>query len=128
MGDISMGGCGALGPELASIERGNFASIYGDSALRQRFLSFLTNVFHLYPEDRLHALIGSAVRASKDDRAVYQRIERELPEIAPPLGAFRYAQAAIRDGRANLAAARRQDALRRLPRGRLRRPLPKRAR
>jgi hypothetical protein len=27
MGDISMGGGGALGPELASIERGNFAAI-----------------------------------------------------------------------------------------------------
>jgi hypothetical protein len=50
----------------------------------------------LYPEDRLHALIGRAVSASKDDRAVYQRIERELPEIAPPLGAFRYALPALR--------------------------------
>jgi hypothetical protein len=96
MGDIGMGGSGALGPELASIERGNFAAIYGDPALRERFLSFLTNVFHLYPEDRMHALISSAVSALKDDRMVYERIERELPEIAPALGAFRYALPALR--------------------------------
>jgi len=96
MGDIGMGGGGALGPELASIERGNFAAIYSDPALRERFLSFLTNVFHLYPEDRMHALISSAASDSKDDRAVYQRVERELPEIEPLLGAFRYALPALR--------------------------------
>jgi len=96
MGDIGMGGGGALGPELAAIERGNFAAIYSDPALRARFLTFLTNVFHLYPEARMHALIRAAANDSKDDRAAYQRIERELPEIAPVLGAFRYALPALR--------------------------------
>jgi hypothetical protein len=104
MGDIGMGGGGALGPELASIERGNFAAIYGDATLRERFLSFLTSVFHLYPEDRMHALISGAVSASKDDRTVYQRIERELPEIAPVLGAFRYALPALRKQQSVMAA------------------------
>jgi hypothetical protein len=104
MDDIGMRGGGAFGPELASIERGNFAAIYGDPLLRKRFMSFLTNVFHLYPEDRMHALIGSAANASKDDRNVYERIEHELPEIAPILGAFRYALPALRKQQSVMAA------------------------
>lgn len=103
MADIGMGSGGALGPELASIERGNFAAIYGDPGLRERFLSFLTNVFHLYPEDRMHALIEGAVRAAKDDRGVYERIERELPDIAPAFGALRYALPALRKQQAVMA-------------------------
>jgi hypothetical protein len=103
MGDIGMGGGGALGPELAAIERGNFAAIYGDPALRERFLSFLINVFHLYPEDEMHALIERAAKAPSD-REAYAQIERGLPEISPVLGAFTHALPALRKQQSVMAS------------------------
>lgn len=92
-----MGGGGLpLDQQAASIERGNFAAIYRDAELRKRFFAFLTNVFHLYPEDKMHALIERAVRESADDREVYLRIERGLPDIEPMLGSLRYSLPALR--------------------------------
>jgi hypothetical protein len=44
----------------------------------------------------MHALIRNATSASKDDRTTYEHIARELPDIAPLLGAFRYALPALR--------------------------------
>src|SRR5262245_39013106 len=82
--------------DVASIERGNFAAVFGDAAARERFRSFLTNVFHLYPEAELQTLISEAASDSRDDREIYQRIAARLPEIAPTLGAFRYALPALR--------------------------------
>ena len=52
----------------------------------------------------MHALITSAVSASREDRKVYERVERELPDIAPVLGAFRYALPALRKQQAVMAA------------------------
>lgn len=96
MSDIGMGGGGALGPELASIERGNFAAIYGDPELRERFYKFLTNVFHLYPEDQMAALIAKSAQGAKDDREAYERVAAGLPDISPALASFRYALPALR--------------------------------
>ena len=38
----------------------NFKAIYDDPKLKAAFLQFLTNVYHLFPENRLHNLIASA--------------------------------------------------------------------
>src|SRR5687768_13367236 len=40
----------------------NFRAIYGDPVLRNAFLLFLTNVYHLYPEAEFHAAISEAAR------------------------------------------------------------------
>src|SRR5687767_3116747 len=42
-------------------DRRNFHSVYGDPALKAQFEPFLANVFHLYPEQALHALIARTV-------------------------------------------------------------------
>jgi hypothetical protein len=86
---------GPLNAQLA-LERNNFLAIYNDPELRQRFFAFLTNVFHLYPEDQMHALIEQAVRESKNDREVYLAIEQGLPDIEPTLGSLRYSLPALR--------------------------------
>lgn len=73
----------------------NFKAIYSDPALKAAFLLFLTNVFHLFPEDRLHGLIADAAQAGKTDREVYALVQARLPEIKPFLAEFRYALPAL---------------------------------
>jgi hypothetical protein len=73
----------------------NFKAIYLDPALRSAFLLFLTNVFHLFPEDRLHRLIEDAAQAGKSDREIYALVQARLPEIKPFLAELRYALPAL---------------------------------
>lgn len=73
----------------------NFKAIYGDPALKAAFLKFLTNVFHLFPEERLHRLIEDAAHAGKTDREIYALVQSRLPEIKPFLADVRYALPAL---------------------------------
>ena len=73
----------------------NFKSIYGDPALKAAFLLFLTNVFHLFPEERLHRLIEDSANAGKTDREIYAMVQARLPEIKPFLAELRYALPAL---------------------------------
>ena len=73
----------------------NFKAIYGDPALRAAFLKFLTNVFHLFPEERLQRLIEDAAHVGKTDREIYALVQSRLPEIKPFLADLRYALPAL---------------------------------
>lgn len=68
-----------------------FRTIYDDHQAADRFYAFLQNIFHLYPEDRFHALIKEATNQHGDDEAIYRNIQARLPEITPPLSLLRYA-------------------------------------
>jgi len=73
----------------------NFKAIYGDPALKAAFLNFLTNVFHLFPEERLHRLLEDAANAGRTDREIYALVQSRLPEIKPFLAELRYALPAL---------------------------------
>ncbi len=73
----------------------NFKAIYADAALRGAFLQFLTNVFHLFPEDRLHALIAEITGKTRSDREIYSLVQARLPEIKPLLADLRLALPAL---------------------------------
>lgn len=68
-----------------------FHAIYGDPRRADRFYAFLQNIFHLYPEDRFHALIRQLVAQHDDDEAIYRGIQSALPRITPFLSLLRYA-------------------------------------
>ena len=72
-----------------------FHSIYDNIVWRDRFYLFLQNIFHLYPEDRFHAVIIEACSTHSDDAAIYQEIQAQLPNITPPLRDIRYALPAL---------------------------------
>ena len=74
----------------APLAKGNFDYIYSDPAIRQEFRRFLVNVFHLYPEDDLHALILEAVQQGQNDAAIYRRVQQQLDGIKPFLGDLTY--------------------------------------
>jgi FAD/FMN-containing dehydrogenase len=87
-------------PELAnnlpvSSELGLFQSVFGDEKAVHKFYLFLQNIFHLYPEDRLVALIKSACGRYGDDQYIYRTIQSELPTITPPLSLVRFALPAL---------------------------------
>jgi SAM-dependent methyltransferase len=73
----------------------NFKTVYSDSRLRERFYSFLRNVFHLYPEERFHELILEASAAGGSDREIYETVQRRLPGIEPRLAKLTYALPAL---------------------------------
>ena len=74
---------------------GNFRYIYSNPQLKREFLDFLTNVFHLYPEQELHATLARLAMSRDTDRRVYEALQAELGDLSPFLGAFRYAIPAL---------------------------------
>ena len=74
---------------------GNFRYIYSDPQLKREFLDFLTNVFHLYPEQELHTTLSRLAMSRDTDRQVYEALQAELGDLSPFLGAFRYAIPAL---------------------------------
>lgn len=81
----------------------NFKAIYGDPKMRAAFLLFLTNVYHLFPEDRFHQLIEEVTLAGSSDKDIYRRVQSRLKEISPLLGEVRYALPALAQQKAEMA-------------------------
>ncbi|MCA9571219.1 MAG: methyltransferase domain-containing protein [Myxococcales bacterium] len=81
----------------------DFHAIYDDPQLRERFLLFLTNVFHLYPEDELHRLVEAATKANASDEAIYAAVVAGLPSITPTASTVRYALPALQKQKAVMA-------------------------
>ncbi|WP_118180391.1 FAD-binding protein [Paraburkholderia phosphatilytica] len=78
----------AAGTPAASL----FASVYRDEREADRFYTFLQNIFHVLPEDRLHTLIGTeTARHPDNDEAIYRGIQAGLKSITPPLAMVTHA-------------------------------------
>jgi hypothetical protein len=75
---------------------GNFLAIYVDPRLREQFFLFLENVFHLYPEQDFHDLIGKNSLVKATARELYEAILAALPSIKPFLREVRYSLPALR--------------------------------
>lgn len=73
----------------------NFRAIYNDPVQRAAFLQFLTNVYHLYPQDEFHAAIAAAAKQGKSDREIYALVQAKLDELKPFLADLRYAIPAL---------------------------------
>ncbi|MCO4743683.1 MAG: class I SAM-dependent methyltransferase [Proteobacteria bacterium] len=81
----------------------NFHHIYGDEALRERFLMFLVTVFHLYPEDKFHELIHRSTLSHASDEAIYEAVAAGLPGITPVGATVRYALPALKKQKLEMA-------------------------
>jgi len=68
-----------------------FHQVYGDTRSADRFYTFLQNIFHLFPQDRFHALIRQALTQHQSDEAIYRALQTGLPGITPPLSMLTYA-------------------------------------
>jgi len=74
---------------------GNFQYIYSNKKLRDTFLDFYTNVFHLYPENDLHELIKELSEKYKNDQDIYKALQASINQIKPFLSDFTYALPAL---------------------------------
>ena len=74
---------------------GNFRYVYADERLRDAFRDFLVNVFHLYPEDSLHALIGQLADRLTLDEEIYLELQGQLDDLSPFLADLRFALPAL---------------------------------
>lgn len=68
-----------------------FHQVYENPRESDRFYYFLKNIFHLFPEDKFHALIQQLVSQHSDDESIYKGIQVGLPKITPALSLLRYA-------------------------------------
>lgn len=75
---------------------GNFRYIYSNPSLKEEFLDFLINVFHLFPENELHEALARLAMSNDSDRQVYEALQEEMDDLSPLLGAFRYAIPALK--------------------------------
>ena len=68
-----------------------FKRVYGNQREADRFYTFLQNIFHLMPEDRLHTLIKATTAKYEDDEGIYHAIQAGIPDITPTLAMLTYA-------------------------------------
>lgn len=88
---------------FAGVAPSNFKRIYGNAADRNDFHLFLQNVFHLYPDEKLHQLINALTAELDTDAEIYRKLTDRLPEITPRLSALTYAVPALRKQKAEMA-------------------------
>ena len=86
----------ALDASVICCDASNFRYIYGNQDYKNQFHDFLSNVFHLFPEDELHQLISEASEQSASDEEIYQDLQQKVESIQPFLAAFTYAIPALK--------------------------------
>lgn len=69
---------------------GNFKYVYSSSSLKIDFYNFLKNVFNLYPEEELHALINETTLSLSSDKDIYKEAQLKLDDISPFFSIFKY--------------------------------------
>jgi SAM-dependent methyltransferase len=76
--------------------KSNFKTVYNSTRLRDRFYRYLQNIFHIYPEEKLHqVLLEETMKGPSDDKAIYQAAEPRVKAIKPFLAPLRYALPAL---------------------------------
>ena len=76
--------------------KSEFRSVFSKTRWHDGFYLFLQNVFHLFPEDRFHALIKQACAGHDSDEAMYRHIQEGLPGIKTTLGDLTHSLPALR--------------------------------
>lgn len=80
----------ATPPKILEALNGNFKYIYENKLLKYKFVNFLKNVFHLYPEERFHRLIADVTSKKQTDKDIYLTTQSKLDSIAPYFSLFKY--------------------------------------
>ncbi|RRB07266.1 class I SAM-dependent methyltransferase [Larkinella rosea] len=73
-----------------------FHAIFDHARPRDAFYRFLQVVFHLYPEDKFHALIQEVTKSELADEPIYKTVQGRLSSIKPFLSELTYALPALK--------------------------------
>ncbi|VAX39925.1 hypothetical protein MNBD_PLANCTO02-291, partial [hydrothermal vent metagenome] len=60
-----------------------FVQVFSKTKWSDGFYRFLQVIFHLYPEDKFHALIKTSCEEKQDDESIYKLVQSKLPQIKP---------------------------------------------
>ncbi|HUO10210.1 MAG TPA: class I SAM-dependent methyltransferase [Phycisphaerae bacterium] len=80
-----------------------FHAIYNNPKRGDDFYQFLKNIFHLYPEDKFHALIKDATARFASDEEIYNAVLAGLPQIKPALAPLTHALPALKKQKREMA-------------------------
>lgn len=80
-----------------------FKAVFDQPKSNQDFYLFLKNIFHLYPEDKFHALIQETSGRLDNDEAIYKSVLGDLPSIKPFLSELTYALPSLREQKAEIS-------------------------
>lgn len=80
----------------------NFKKVYEDAALRMQFLSFLKNVYSIYPPEEFHKMISEIVASERSDEKIYLAIQKRLPELKSILSPVTRELPALRNQKAEM--------------------------
>jgi len=88
---------------LAAQGESEFRQVFNDVTWSDKFYRFLQNIFHLYPEDRFHALIKDAATRLTSDKEIYNEVQAGLPKIKPFLAPLSHALPALKKQKREMA-------------------------
>ena len=88
----------------AEDDRSEFRQVFSKLRWHDAFYLFLQNIFHLFPEDRFHALIKEAIAARDTDESIYRHIQEGLPDIKTRFGDLTHALPALAKQKAVIRA------------------------
>jgi len=77
------------------IKGSDFLKVFNDLAWRDKFYSFLENIFTVYPPLDFFTLISQTCRKENTDEAIYRSLAKGLPSIKPMASDLRYALPAL---------------------------------
>jgi hypothetical protein len=80
-----------------------FRAVFDDVTWSDKFYRFLQNIFHLYPEDRFHALIKDSSARLATDKEIYNDVQAHLPKIKPLLAPLTHALPALKKQKREMA-------------------------
>ncbi len=80
-----------------------FKTVFANKKWSDDFHRFLEVIFHLYPEDKFHALIAEKTQTLNTDEEIYKAIQKDLPKIKPFLSELTLALPALKKQKKEMA-------------------------
>ena len=80
-----------------------FKAVFEEPKANQDFFLFLKNVYHLYPEDKFHALIQETTARLESDEEIYKSVMGDLAGIKPFLSELTYALPSLKEQKAEMS-------------------------
>jgi SAM-dependent methyltransferase len=77
--------------------------VFSDTKMRDDFYRFLQLIFHVYPEDKFHHLIGEVSDSKSSDQEIYSEVQGRLKEIKPFLSELTYSLPALKKQKREMA-------------------------
>lgn len=91
-------------PAAAAPTTSEFKAVFSNTAQSDGFYQFLQNIFHIWPEDKFHALLKDASAKLATDKAIYEHVQASLPSIKPFLQPLTYALPALTKQKREMSA------------------------